>query len=204
MDDTAKRKIADQFFLLADRLLQASSRATDPAHLATHIYDYGVTAGRLFVQSVDGHLFPEHSKDRNRGWWDRSIARLPGALFVIYGGIPDWTLISGQIEIGNLKIALMTRPDSNAAERIRRDAMQPFQPVQFWRSWIHAVGLWLTTKFPERFRFGAAAWDWWSAASDEKGRLLDKSGRILRGHWFRNGELVNPSQLPKRKRNAGK
>jgi hypothetical protein len=185
---------ARAFGTLADRLTESAKQATKPGHLAQDIADYEVQAGRLLVQAIDGGLFPKEHCHVNLGWWDRSIARIPGCVMTIYGCVPNWAIT--EMKFGEAKVKLVTDPGPDAEQRIRADAAKPFEPAQFARCWLFAVGSWLAAKFPERFRHNAASWDWWTAATDSDGRPLGKDGKPLTRRWYWNGERMPDGWKP--------
>lgn len=190
MDDL--RTIAAQLRECGDQLQKYADRCVKPAHLARHISDAWVTAGRLMISAIDLKAFPKERREVNRGWWDRTVGRFPGGPVALYGSIPQALLKSATLKPkhGHGEIVAVNEPDPQAVEQYRIDATKPFEPEQFAKSWLFAFGSWIVKKFPERFRHNAASWDWTHIRQDELGRPLDKHGRPVKGHWYPNGELL--------------
>ena len=130
-----------------------------------------VQAGRLLVAAIDGGAFPESLCDVNGQWWDRGQGRVPGGPFAVLGGI-RW-------KAGDP--SPFAAPDYLAAARRSWDA------AQFAAVWTFAIGSWLVKAFPDRFRHGAAEYDWLHVATDREGYPVDKDGKRILARWYRNG-----------------
>ena len=168
------KSIASEFRRLSKRFEEYRKQDAKAAHLSVNLAESHVRSGRMLVAAIDADAFPKSMSEQNRGWWDRTIGRLPGGVLTISLDGLRWR--KGEPSPGE-------RPEFIAA------ASKPLDPAQLARCWTFAVGSWLVPKFPSQFRQNAAGKDWTHVSLDrETGRPVDKDGKVLQGRWFKDGK----------------
>jgi hypothetical protein len=164
MDILSTAGPAEPFRQLAARFSKYEARNEDHRHLSRNIRDTARQAGRLLIKAIDAGAFPRDRVKQNRGWWDRRIGRVPGSVFTMSAG---------------------DQPESASDEM---NVLKAFNTEQYDLCWTFAVGSWLIRGFPERFRDGAAGWDWSYVTSDDYGGFIGKDGKPLTGRWYKDGK----------------
>ncbi|QOJ18612.1 MAG: hypothetical protein HRU76_13920 [Phycisphaeraceae bacterium] len=175
--------IARGFRALAERYTGDVERDTKAGHLAFNVRARNIQASRLLVAAIDAGAFPKVRAELNGAWWDRATGRLPGGVLTIYGTI---TWKQGE-------------PLPDDRPEYLADAAKPLTPEQHAMCWVHALTSWLYPKFQPRFRHDANKLDWSHCATDAEGKPVDRTGRTLEAHWYRNGERLpdgwNPANV---------
>ncbi len=166
------QRIARDFRRLSRRFHDYARRSRKVSHLDVNVCASAVQAGRLLVAAIDGGAFPKSSRKKNAEWWDRREGRVPGGPVAVLGSL-RWK--KGE-------------PSPEQAPEYLATAAGLLDAKQLALCWTFAVGSWLVRAFPDRFREGAASWDWTHILTDDEGHAIGTNGKRLVGRWYKNGK----------------